>query len=217
MKRRKKLLPFWQAPSPAAEPPCLDPGGEYCDVTVLFADIEGFTSMAERLPPQEVVAMLNEYFDVMTDVVMGHGGSLDKYIGDAMMVVWEGDPASGAARAAQAALAMHAELAHLQEKWLAEGKVPLKNRVGISSGRVIVGQIGSKVRQERTVIGDAVNTAARLEALNKEFFTDIIMSQTTYDLIADRALVKSLGLVAIKGRMAPIQIYALTGWGAHVR
>lgn len=217
MKRRKKLLPFWPAPRPEAEPACAAPGGEYCDVTVLFADIEGFTAMAERLPPQEVVAMLNEYFDVMTRVVMGFGGALDKYIGDAMMVVWEGDPSSGASRAAQAALAMHAELAHLQEKWLAEGKVPLKNRVGISSGRVIVGQIGSTVRQERTVIGDAVNTAARLEALNKEYFTDIIMSQTTYDLIADRARVKSLGVVTIKGRMEPIAIYALTGWGAHVR
>lgn len=169
--------------------------------------------MAERLPPREVVAMLNEYFTAMAEVVVRFEGALDKYIGDAMMVVWEGDP--GAPRAAQAALAMHRVLAGLQEKWLAEGKVPLKSRIGIASGRVIVGAIGSPLRQERTVIGDAVNTAARLEALNKEYFTDIIMSQSTYDLIADQALVKPLGIVTIKGRLEPLGIYALTGWRGH--
>jgi adenylate cyclase len=156
--------------------------------------------------------MLNEYFSVMTEVVMAHGGALDKYIGDAMMVVWEGDPSLGAAQAAQAALAMNRELSGLQEKWLEEGKLPLKNRIGISSGRVIVGQIGSPIRQDRTVIGDAVNTAARLEALNKEYFTDIIMSQHTYDLVRERARVKSLGIVTIKGRLEPLGIYALCGW-----
>jgi adenylate cyclase len=186
--------------------------GEYRHVTVLFADIEGFTSLAERLPPKAVVSMLNEYFTAMTEVVMGHGGMLDKYIGDAMMVVWENEPAQGAAGAAQAALHMQRELAELQQKWLAEGKLPLKCRIGISSGRVIVGQIGSPVRQDRTVIGDAVNTAARLETLNKEYYTDIIMSQTTYQLIAERACVRDLGIVTIKGRLEPLGIYALTGW-----
>jgi adenylate cyclase len=179
---------------------------------VLFADIEGFTSLAERLPPKAVVSMLNEYFTAMTEVVMGHGGMLDKYIGDAMMVVWENEPAHGAAGAAQAALHMQRELAELQQKWLAEGKLPLKCRIGISSGRVIVGQIGSPVRQDRTVIGDAVNTAARLETLNKEYYTDIIMSQTTYQLIAESACVRDLGIVTIKGRLEPLGIYALTGW-----
>lgn len=190
------------------------PEGDYEDVTVLFADIEGFTAMAERLPPREVVAMLNEYFTAMSEVVTRYDGALDKYIGDAMMVVWEGDPIPGAGRAAQAALAMHRVLAGLQEKWLVEGKVPLKSRIGIASGRVIVGQIGSPLRQERTVIGDAVNTAARLESLNKEFYTDIIMSQSTYDLIQDHALVKPLGIVTLKGRFEPLGIYALTGWRA---
>lgn len=182
---------------------------------MLFADIEGFTSLSERLPPSEVVSLLNEYFTVMTEVVMDHGGMLDKYIGDAMMVVWEGDPVTGAAQAAQAALAMQRELAGLQQKWLAEGKLPLKSRIGISSGRVIVGQIGSPIRQDRTVIGDAVNTAARLEALNKEYFTDIIMSQSTYSLVSEQACVRSLGIVTIKGRSEPLGIYALTGWSGH--
>src|ERR1035437_8610741 len=120
----------------------------------------------------------------MTGAVQRFGGVLDKYIGDAMMVVWEGETAFGAAAAVQAALAMQVELAVLQQKWLAEGKLPLKTRIGISSGQVIVGLIGSPVRRDRTAIGDAVNTASRLEALNKEYFTDIIMSQSTYDLVS---------------------------------
>lgn len=168
--------------------------------------------MAERLPPRAVVALLNEYFEAMTRVVMAFGGALDKYIGDAMLVVWDGEPAEGAAQAARAALAMHRELSSLQEKWLLEGKLPLKNRIGISSGRVVVGQIGASIRQERTVIGDAVNTAARLEALNKEYFTDVILSQSTFDLIAEQAVVRPLGIVTLKGRLEPLGIYALIDW-----
>lgn len=179
---------------------------------MLFADIEGFTRLSERLPPNEVVKLLNEYFTVMTGVVQRFGGTLDKYIGDAMMVVWEGETTRSARGAAQAALAMQAELADLQQKWLAEGKLPLKTRIGISSGQVIVGLIGSDVRRDRTVIGDAVNTASRLEGLNKEFHTDIIMSQSTYELVADLAEVKPLGRVPIKGRLEAVGAYALTGW-----
>ena len=182
---------------------------------MLFADIEGFTRLSDRLPPGEVVQLLNEYFTAMTAVVQRFGGRLDKYIGDAMMVVWEGDRAEeGAASAVQAALAMQAELSTLQQVWLAQGKLPLKARIGISSGKVIIGMIGSPVRQERTVIGDAVNTASRLEALNKEFFTDIIMSKSTYELVAASVQVKSLGKVAIKGRLAPVDAYAGMGWAA---
>ena len=116
--------------------------------------------------------------------------------------------------AVQAALAMQAELAVLQDKWLAEGKLPLKTRIGISSGQVIVGLIGSHVRQERTVIGDAVNTASRLEALNKDYFTDIIMSQSTYVHVAGQAQVKPLGQVTIKGRLEAVGAYAVIGWTA---
>jgi adenylate cyclase len=107
---------------------------------------------------------------------------------------------------------MQRELTGLQAKWLAEGKVPIKIRIGISSGQVILGLIGGPKRQERTVIGDAVNTASRLEALNKDYFTDIILSRRTYDLLAGRAEAKSLGIVPIKGRLEPVGIYALTGW-----
>lgn len=182
-------------------------------MTVLFADIEGFTSLADRLPPDAVVALLNEYFAAMAEVVETHQGRIDKYIGDAMLVVWEQPVAAGACLAARSALMMQRVLGDLQAKWLNEGKVPIKCRIGISSGRVIVGMIGGPARQDRTVIGDAVNTASRLEALNKEFHTDIILSQNTYELLAGRAEVKPLGIVPIKGRLEPLGIFALTGWG----
>ena len=179
---------------------------------MLFADIEGFTRLSDRLPPREVVKLLNEYFTAMTAVVQRFGGILDKYIGDAMMVVWDGEIAEDAAAAVQSALVMQSELAVLQQKWLAEGKLPLKTRIGISSGKVIVGLIGSPVRRDRTVIGDAVNTASRLEALNKEYFTDIIISQSTYDLVSSQVLVKPLGIVDIKGRLERVGAYAVIGW-----
>lgn len=168
--------------------------------------------MAERLPPDAVVAMLNEYFAAMACVVESREGRIDKYIGDAMLVVWEQGASDAAALAVQAALEMQRELLVLQNKWLADGKLPLKARIGISSGKVIEGLIGGPSRQERTVIGDAVNTASHLEALNKVYHTDIIVSKSTLDLVAEMALVKSLGIVTIKGRWEPVPIFALTGW-----
>lgn len=168
--------------------------------------------MAERLPPDTVVALLNEYFEAMACVVEAYGGRIDKYIGDAMLVVWEQAAADAAARAVQAALDMQKALLVLQNKWLSEGKLPLKARIGISSGKVIEGLIGGPARQERTVIGDAVNTASHLEALNKAYHTDIIVSQSTLNLVAEAAQVRSLGIVTIKGRMEPVAIFALTGW-----
>ena len=179
---------------------------------MLFSDIEGFTALTERLPPREVVALLNEYFEAMTNVVVAHGGVVDKYIGDAMLVIWESEPRLGAAQASLAALGMRHALSELQLRWLAEGKLPLKCRMGIASGRVIIGRIGSVVRSDRAVIGDAVNTAARLEALNKVYFTDIILAATTRELLDDRARVRSLGIVPIKGRLEPMGIFALLGW-----
>ncbi|MEB3196988.1 MAG: adenylate/guanylate cyclase domain-containing protein [Candidatus Sericytochromatia bacterium] len=189
--------------------------GAYRDVTVLFSDLEGFTSMAERLPPEAVVALLNEYFAGMAEVVEQFRGRIDKYIGDAMLVVWEQEQAEGAGLATQAALRMQSDLAALQSKWLSEGKLPLKCRIGISSGKVIEGMIGGPARQERTVIGDAVNTASRLEALNKVYHTDIILGRSTYDLVAERACVRPLGIVTIKGRQEPLEVFALTGWGGQ--
>ncbi len=187
--------------------------GEDREVTVLFADLEGFTTMTEQLPAAEVVALLNAYFTVMTAVVERFGGTVDKFIGDAMLVVWTGpSPQACAELAVRAALGIQAEVAALQERLLAEGRRPAKVRIGISSGRAILGEIGGAHRRETTVIGDAVNTAARLEALNKEFHTDSILSGATHAMVEGRAIVRDLGLVAIKGRREPVRAYALVGW-----
>lgn len=187
--------------------------GEDREVTVLFADLEGFTTMTEQLPAAEVVALLNAYFTVMTAEVERFGGTVDKFIGDAMLVVWTGpSPEAAAERAVRTALAIQSGVEALQERLLLEGRRPAKVRIGISSGRAILGEIGGAHRRETTVIGDAVNTAARLEALNKEFHTDSILSGATHALLAERALVRDLGLVSIKGRREPVRAYALLGW-----
>ncbi len=192
--------------------------GEACQVTVLFADLEGFTQMAERLPPHEVVAVLNESFTVMADEVFREGGSVDKYIGDAMMVVWAtreaGAEADEAARsAARAALRMVAALEALQVERLNQGKRPIKVRVGLSSGEAIMGEIGCPTRRDRTVIGDPVNLACRLEELNKSFHTDILLSAATRRRLTPGFVVRELGSVPIKGRREPVEVYALLASG----
>lgn len=187
--------------------------GEDREVTVLFADLEGFTRMTEQLPAVEVVALLNAYFTVMTAEVEHFGGTVDKFIGDAMLVYWSGpSPQAAAELAVRAALGIQTAVAALQGRLLREGRRPAKVRIGISSGRAILGEIGGAHRRETTVIGDAVNTAARLESLNKEFHTDSILSGSTHALVADRAIVRDLGLVPIKGRRESVRAYALIGW-----
>ncbi|HEY9900282.1 MAG TPA: adenylate/guanylate cyclase domain-containing protein [Pantanalinema sp.] len=189
------------------------PVGAFCDVTVLFADLEGFTAMTEQLPAPEVVVRLNETFSALTDAVDRFGGRVDKFMGDAMLVVWsEADPCRSAALAVQAAIAMQAEAALLQARALGEGRRPVKVRIGISSGRAVIGEIGAPQRRETTVIGDAVNTASRLEALNKDFHTDSILSGATRELAGDRLRARDLGMVTIKGRREPVRAFALVAW-----
>lgn len=210
---------FRRPTQPQAPPVALTGGlaasgaGEYRDVTVLFADLEGFTTMTEQLPAPEVVALLNLHFTAMVAQVDRYEGLVDKFIGDAMFVVWDGpSPVAAAERAVRAALAMQAAIAELQMQALSDGKRPIKVRIGLSSGRAILAAIGAPGRQELTVIGDVVNTAARLEALNKEFHTDTILSGATLELVGDRARVRELGPIALKGRREPVSAYSLLGW-----
>ena len=187
--------------------------GESREVTILFSDLEGFTALTEQIPPREVVAFLNRYFTAMAEPLAAHGGRIDSYMGDAMMVVWDGeDPTQDACNAAKAALAMLARMETLQLERLAEGKRPVKVRIGLSSGPAIVGEIGSPRFRQWTVIGDVVNTASRLEALNKQFHTDILLSESTFALIRPWAEVKTLGPVMLKGRREPLECYALVNW-----
>jgi len=196
-------------------PAALQFGGEVRDLTVLFTDIRDFTTYTERHPPQEVVHMLREYLTAMADQVIAHHGTLDKFIGDAVMAIF-GAPvpfADHAEKACRAALAMIDELDKLQAKWVAEGREPFRMGIGINSGEMVVGNLGSEQLFDYTVVGDGVNLGARLESLNKEYQTKrhIIISESTYEAAKDVLEVRRLGEVLVKGKTRPVVIYELMG------
>ena len=179
-------------------------GGERRHVTILTSDVRGFTTLSETSDPFELVQQLNEYFTAMVEVVMRHEGTLDKYIGDAILAVYgaplSAGPVVDALRAARTAVEMRDELAKLQEGWKAQGRPPIKIGIGLNSGYAIVGNIGSPRRMEYTVIGDVVNVACRVEALTKEFGTDILITESVYELIRDYAEVELLEPRRLRGR-----------------
>ena len=187
-------------------------GGDLLPVTVLFSDIRGFTSTSERLDAQSLVALLNEYFAEMVEIVMDHGGVVDKYIGDAIMVVF-GAPVpreDDALRAVRAALEMRKALARLNERLEARGLAPIRTGIGIHSGDVVAGNIGCERRMEYTVIGDAVNLASRLEGCTKELDTDVLISGATYALVRDDVDAQLLRTITVKGRAQSVEVYAVT-------
>jgi len=191
-------------------------GGEEREVTVLFSDLRDFTSLSEKLPPAEVLALLNRYLDRMSGIVERHGGVIDKYIGDAIMALF-GAPVAlphAAAWAIMAAQEMKAALADLNRELAAEGKPTLAVGIGINTGRVIAGNMGSSTRLNYTVIGDAVNLAARLETLTKEPIYDarIIVSAATAEAAQATAQFRPLGTVLVKGRREPVAIFAADAW-----
>jgi len=189
----------------------LELGGENRYVTVLFTDIRGFTSMSERLDPKGVIAFLNEYFSMMVDVVFEQKGWIDKFIGDAIMVIY-GIPVKyedDAARAVITGLKMKEAMRIFNEKRASEGKAPIHIGIGVNSGMVVAGNVGSTERMNYTVIGDAVNVAARLVALSKE--ENIIISQNTYELVKDRFIIKKREAVMLKGKEEPQQVYEVVG------
>jgi class 3 adenylate cyclase len=181
--------------------------------TILFADIRGFTAMAEHLPPEAVVGRLNEYLSEMIDIVFAHEGTLDKFIGDAVMAVF-GAPLSlgdDEMRAVKTALAMRDAARRLDETWTRGGLAGFRMGVSINTGDVVVGNIGSEKRLEYSAIGDTVNLAARIEQLNKEFKTDILISESTYRAVADRVEARFVDSVAVRGREQPVEVYELIG------
>lgn len=182
-------------------------GGNKLDATVLFADICGFTPFSQNLDPQQVVRFLNEYFTVMTDIVFEHHGTLDKFIGDAIMAVF-GAPVSvpdHARNAVNAALAMQKESRRLAEKAAKEGGKGFQVRMGINSGEVVAGNIGSPSRLDYTVIGDTVNLASRLEPLATK--GGILISEATYQFVKDLVKVNKLPPVQVKGRTGEVEVY----------
>jgi adenylate cyclase len=198
----------------AEDPSKINLGGRRAELTILFSDIRGFTSISEKMEPHEVIEFLNEYLSEMAAIVKQCGGTLDKFIGDAVMAFW-GEPVphpDHAERAADCALAMQAATARLAARWVAEGKPDLRIGIGINTAEVVVCNIGSLDHKlDYTVIGDGVNLASRLESANKEFHTGIIISEFALAKLGDRFDVRALGDVKVKGKERPVAIYELLG------
>lgn len=193
-------------------------GGERKELTVLFSDIRGFTTLSERMSPEQLVSFINEYLTPMTDVVFANGGTLDKYIGDAIMCFWGApvDQPDHALRACSAALGFQEQLRELQRRWRAAGLPEVDIGVGISSGPMNVGHMGTETRFNYTVMGDAVNLASRLEGLNKVYDTRVLISAATYTLTRGQVSARRLGVVRVKGKQAPTDIHELRALGAPV-
>jgi len=183
--------------------------------TVLFSDVVGFTALTENADPEILVRQLNEYLSRMTAAVFDHGGTLDKFIGDAVMAVWGNVRSQGQAGdtklAARAALAMRRELWTLNRKWWDEGIAPFAIGIGINQGDVVVGNIGSQEKADPTVIGDAVNLASRLEGLTRTYGVDILLGPTATEFVRDEFYVRSVARVQVKGKREPAEISALLG------
>ncbi|NEQ49437.1 MAG: adenylate/guanylate cyclase domain-containing protein [Leptolyngbya sp. SIO3F4] len=216
-KRMKTTLYRYMTPSVAEQVMALGEDslmvGMRRDVTVLFSDIRGYTSLTESLEASQVVSMLNEYFETMVEAVFNHQGTLDKFIGDALMAVFgaplplENHGWSGI----EAALDMRERLVHFNRSRQANGQPKINIGIGLSSGEVVSGNIGSRKKMEYTVIGDGVNLSSRLEGVTKEYGCDIVMSEHTYERCRDLVWVRELDLTRVKGKTKPVKIYELIG------
>jgi adenylate cyclase len=185
------------------------------EVSVMFSDVRGFTTISEQLDAQELAALLNGYLTEMTRIVFDNHGTLDKYIGDAVMAIWGApyEEPGHAGKSCHAALDMMRKLPELQEKWKASGRPVLDIGIGINTGPASVGNMGSALRYGYTAMGDAVNLAARLEGLNKEYSTHILVSETTHASAAGQEfLFRELDLIRVKGKKKPVTIYELLGY-----
>jgi len=194
-----------------AHPEMLELGGAKRQITVFFSDIAGFTTVSEKMKPEELVKFLNEYLQEMTEIILAHQGTLDKYEGDAIMAFWNAPLAQHdhAKQACLAALQNQAKLKELRKKWAKEGHAELHVRVGLNTGDAVVGNMGSRDRFDYTAIGDNVNLASRLEGINKQYGTEIMVSESTYEAAKDDFEFRELDLIRVKGKEKPVRIYEL--------
>jgi len=216
--KRKVRTAFGQYLSPEVirrllvNPRLVDP--KKTDITVMFSDIRGFTTISEKLDAQDLALFLNQYLSDMTRIVFGTNGTLDKYIGDAVMAFWGApfEEPGHATKACNAALEMMQRVGELQKKWEAEGKPKLDIGIGLNTGVASVGNMGSALRYGYTALGDTVNLSSRLEGLNKDYGTHIIINETTYLAAKDDGFVfRELDLMRVKGKLQPVTIYQLMG------
>ncbi|AWB66630.1 hypothetical protein C2869_09390 [Saccharobesus litoralis] len=213
-----KYLPQKVVDQLLLSPDSLRLSGEERVVSILFSDLKGFTSISEQMPPAELVELLNEYLTEMTDIVLEEGGIIDKYLGDAIMAEF-GVPVSHEQHAEQAvktALRMQQRLAELREEWRAQGKAELYARVGVNTGKVIVGNMGSSRVFDYTAIGDDVNLASRLEGANKIYDTEIMISESTNRLLPqDKFHTRMLDMIKVKGKTQPVKVFEVLAQAEH--
>jgi class 3 adenylate cyclase/CHASE2 domain-containing sensor protein len=219
-RQKKQIKGFFDVyvPKPLVEqlidnPDLFRLGGERRELTMLFSDIKGFTNISESFQsdPEGLVVLMNEYLGAMTNIVLNYGGTLDKYIGDAVVAFW-GAPLrveDHAKRACWAALDMQEKLVELRKKWKLEGKPEIFTRIGVNTGVVIVGNMGSQFRFSYTAMGDAMNLAARLEAANKAFKTSIMISEFTKAIVEEYCRTRELATITVQGKEQPIKVYEL--------
>lgn len=183
--------------------------GQMVEISVFFSDLKGFTSYSENRSPQEVVTILNEYLEAMTEVVFEHEGTLDKFVGDEIVAFWGALPKDPhhAKKAVRCGQKMREVLLQLQSKWAREGKEPLEMGMGIHTGTATFGCIGSSKKLDFTVIGDTVNLGARIEALTRHFNNDFIISEATYLKVKDIVQCKPLGSLNVKGKQKPVRVF----------
>ncbi|MBI2429400.1 MAG: CHASE2 domain-containing protein [Ignavibacteriales bacterium] len=194
-----------------AHPEKLRLGGEKKELSVFFSDIASFTNFSEKLDAVELVQLLNEYLSSMTDIILKNDGTLDKYVGDAVMAVW-GAPMelrNSALNACRAALQMQAAVRAIDAKWKDEGKPELIVRMGINTDYMVVGNVGGSKRFDYTVIGDAVNLGSRMEGANKTYNTRIMISERTQEMVKDEMICRELDLLVVKGKTKPIRVFEL--------
>jgi class 3 adenylate cyclase len=204
-------VPFGVVKNLARDGKSIAPGVEHRSLTILFCDLENFSTMAQEVPPEELLQYTTRYFSIATEAITRNGGTVDKFIGDAVMAFW-GAPelvADHAVRACRAAVEIVRGLEAANWEWLAQGKRNLRVRVGLNSAEVLVGNIGSPDRLSYTALGDGVNVASRLEGKNKELGSQICISDSTYELAKENIVVKPLKPVSVKGRTGDFMVYEL--------
>jgi adenylate cyclase len=183
--------------------------GERREVSILFSDLRGFTTLSETMPPETLAVRLNEYFDAMTAAIFAHSGMVNDFIGDAVMAVFGAPLADSehAWHAVQSACAMERALDELNRRWAGEGLPPLRMGIGVHTGVVFAGNVGGATRMKYTMIGDPVNVASRVEGLNKDLGTTILVTEQTLAAVGERARVKDRGPVSVKGRVEAVRVY----------
>ena len=195
-------------------PESLELGGEEREITIFFSDVASFSTISEKLTPKELVNLLNEYLSEMTDIILKHGGTVDKYEGDAVMAFF-GAPhpfEDHALRACLAAIEQKKRLREMQENWRKLGKDELKVRMGMNTGKAVVGNMGSRTRMDYTAMGAAVNLASRLEGANKFYSTHAMVSEATYQQVKEKVEARRLDIIRVIGKSEPIKIYELLGY-----